>query len=96
LEVTLQTLESQGAQNMIVKQEDFETEQGITGVKGYGTFSRINSTTRSSEKLYYEILLFGQESGLQQIMLFHEEGDAYGNEIASRVLRSVELKKVTK
>jgi hypothetical protein len=96
LEVTLQTLESQGAQNMIVKQEDFETEQGITGVKGYGTFSRINSTTRSSEKLYYEILLFGQESGLQQIMLFHKEGDAYGNEIASRVLRSVELKKVTK
>jgi hypothetical protein len=27
MEVTLQ-LESQGAQNMIVKQEDFETEEG--------------------------------------------------------------------
>jgi hypothetical protein len=27
MEVTLQTLESQGAQNMIVKQEDFETEE---------------------------------------------------------------------
>jgi hypothetical protein len=28
MEVTLQTLESQGAQNMIV-QEDFETEEGV-------------------------------------------------------------------
>lgn len=96
LEVTLQTLESQGAQNMIVKQEDFQTEQGVSGIKGYGTFSRVNSATRSSEKLYYEVLLFGQEGGLQQIMLFHKEGDTYGNEIADRVLSSVELKQASK
>jgi hypothetical protein len=35
MEVTLQTLESQGAQNMIVKQEDFETEEGVSGLKSY-------------------------------------------------------------
>jgi hypothetical protein len=38
MEVTLQTLESQGAQNMIVKQEDFETEEGVSGLKSYGRF----------------------------------------------------------
>jgi hypothetical protein len=37
MEVTLQTLESQGA-NMIVKQEDFETEEGVSGLKSYGRF----------------------------------------------------------
>jgi hypothetical protein len=37
MEVT-QTLESQGAQNMIVKQEDFETEEGVSGLKSYGRF----------------------------------------------------------
>jgi hypothetical protein len=31
MEVTLQTLESQ-AQNMIVKQEDFQTAEGISGL----------------------------------------------------------------
>jgi hypothetical protein len=38
MEVTLQTLESQGAKNMIVKQEDFQTAEGISGLKSYGTF----------------------------------------------------------
>ena len=96
MEVSLQTLESQGALNMIVKQEDFQTPEGVSGLKGYGTFSRVNQLTSSSEKLYYELLLFGQEDGLQQIMIFHEEGDAYANQISDRILSSVELKKVSK
>jgi hypothetical protein len=70
MEVTLQTLESQGAQNMIVKQEDFETEEGVSGLKSYGTFSRFNIDSKDSEKLYYEVVLFSQEGGLQQIMIF--------------------------
>jgi hypothetical protein len=86
----LQTLESQGAQNMIVKQEDFETEEGVSGLKSW-TFSRFNIDSKDSEKLYYEVVLFSQEGGLQQIMIFHEEGDTYANEISDRVLSSVEL-----
>ena len=92
----LQSLESQGAQNMIVKQEDFETKEGIKGLKAYGTFSKINSATQSSAKLYYEALLFSQEGGLQQIIFFHEEGDDYANQISERVLSSVELKQLSK
>jgi hypothetical protein len=69
MEVTLQTLESQGAQNMIVKQEDFETEEGVSGLKSYRTFSRFIDS-KDSEKLYYEVVLFSQEGGLQQIMIF--------------------------
>jgi hypothetical protein len=96
MEVTLQTLESQGAQNMVVKQEDFETEEGANGLKSYGTFSRLNTYSKSSEKLYYEVMLFSQEGGLQQIMMFHEEGDSYANEISDRVLSSIELIKASK
>ena len=92
----LQSLESQGAQNMIVKQEDFETKEGIKGLKAYGTFSKIDSNKGISAKLYYEALLFSQEGGLQQIIIFHEEGDDYANQISERVLRSVELKQASK
>ena len=81
---------------MIVKQEDFETKEGIKGLKAYGTFSKINGATRSSAKLYYEALLFSQEGGLQQIIIFHEEGDDYANQISERVLSSVELKQLSK
>jgi hypothetical protein len=96
LDGSLQSLEYQGAQNMIVKQEEFETKEGIKGIKGYGTFSKIDGINKSSVKLYYEILLFSQDGGLQQIMFVHEEGDKYANEISDRILNSVELKKVNK
>jgi hypothetical protein len=96
IESSLQVLESQGAQNMIVKQEDFQTNAGITGKKGYGTFTRIDGNTQSSSKIYYEILLFGQEGGLQQIMILHEEGDRYATELTDRILNSVELKTANK
>jgi hypothetical protein len=92
MEVSLKTMESQGAQNMIVKQEDYETKEGITGLKAYGTFSRISAQTNEKERMYYEVLLFSQDGGLQQILILHQEGDKYANEISERVLSSVELK----
>ncbi|MFV5687503.1 hypothetical protein ACM55M_02625 [Flavobacterium sp. ZT3R25] len=92
----LQSLEAQGAQNIIVKQEDFETKEGIKGLKAYGTFQKIDDDKQSSVKIYYEALLFSQEGGLQQILLFHEEGDTYANTISERVLSSVELKQASK
>ncbi|WPR72387.1 hypothetical protein SLW70_04395 [Flavobacterium sp. NG2] len=94
VEVTIQSIEAQGAQNMIVKQEDFETPEGVKGVKAYGTFVKLDSNTKTSTQLYYEILLFGQDGGLQQIMILHEEGDKYANEIVERILSSVELKQL--
>jgi len=91
LDGALQSIESQGAQNMIVKQEEFETKEGIKGIKGYGTFSKIDDVIKNSAKLYYEVLLFSQDGGLQQIIIFHKEGDTYANEISERILSSVEL-----
>lgn len=93
LDGALQSMEAQGAQNMIVKQEDFETNEGVKGIKGYGTFSQIDGKSQSSTKLYYEVLIFGQEGGLQQIIIVHQEGDNYANEISTRILNSVELQK---
>ncbi|HEY1194706.1 hypothetical protein [Flavobacterium sp.] len=93
LEGSLKVMEAQGAQNIIVKQEDFQTNEGIQGVKGYGTMSILNPATKTSTKAYYELLLFKQDQGLQQIMILHEEGDTYANEITTRILNSVELQR---
>lgn len=82
---TVQTLEAQGCQNIIVKQEEFTTQQGIKGVKGYGTM------TFQKQRMYYEILLFSQAGGLQQIMISHKEGDENAQKISEQMLNSVEL-----
>lgn len=95
LEGSIKMMEVQGAENMIVKEDDFDTKQGIKGIKGYGTFSKINTLSKTSTKIYYEILLFSQNGGLQQIIILHKEGDQYANEIAERILNSVELKKAS-
>jgi hypothetical protein len=92
LESSIKMLELQGGQNMLVKQEEFETQEGIKGIKGYGSFSKINELTKTTTKLFYEILLFSQNGGLQQIMILHEEGDHYANELSDRIMNSVELK----
>jgi hypothetical protein len=93
LEGAIKMIEIQGGQNMIVKQEEFQTAEGIKGIKGYGTFSMINEITKSSAKIYYEIVLFSQNGGLQQIMILHEQDDQYAKQISERVMNSVELKK---
>ncbi|MFN3967478.1 hypothetical protein [Flavobacterium sp.] len=91
-EGSLKVFESQGARNIIVKTEDFDTQKGISGKKAYGTLVMIDKNNGKSTKLYYEILVFAQSNGLQQITIMHEEGDKYGKQITERVLNSVELK----
>jgi len=88
----LQTLELRGAKNIFMKPEDFKTQQGIDGIRGYGTMSFVDPIQQKSFKVYCEILLFKQAGGLQQIMVTHEEGDKYGEQVLARIINSVELK----
>lgn len=87
----LRIMEAQGAQNIIVKTEDFETQKGVSGKKAYGTMTVLNKIKGKSTKIYYEVLLFSQNSGLQTILVMHREDDKYGQQIAERMLNSVEL-----
>lgn len=84
--------EKLGAQNMLFKQEEFNTGKGITGVKAYGTMTVFDKEEDESEKMYYEILLFKQDGGLQQITVAQREGDEYGEKIGKRIINSAELK----
>ena len=87
----LKIMETQGAQNIIVKTEDFDTQKGISGKKAYGTMTVLDKIKGRSTKMYYEVLLFSQNGGLQTIMVMHREDDKYGQQIAERMLNSVEL-----
>lgn len=93
LEGGLQAMESKGAQNIIVKTEDFNTGEGLSGRKAYGTMNILDVITKKSVKLYYEFVMFSQDGGLQQVLTMYEEGDEFGSKITSRILDSVELRK---
>lgn len=92
LEGNTKSWEAMGAQNILFKQEEFNTDKGISGVKAYGTMVMLDKIQNKSQKLYYEILLFKQEGGLQQIVVSYKEGDEYGKLILDRIINSAELK----
>ena len=87
------TIDGFGGQNVVLKQEEFQTKMGITGLKGFGTMVKLDPILKKSVKLYYEILIFKEDGGYQQVMVFHEEGDKYAEQISERVINSVEFKK---
>lgn len=90
-ETSLKLFEQQGATNIIVKTEDFDTQKGISGKKAYGTMTILDKVRNKSTKMYYEVLIFGQSGGVQQITVMYKEDDKYGKQISDRMLNSVEL-----
>ena len=52
----------------------------------------LDKSQNKSQKLYYEVLLFKQEGGLQQIVVSYKEDDNYGKKVMERIINSVELK----
>ena len=93
IEGNLQTLEKAGAQNIITKNEKFVTPNGAEGLKVFGTLSL--PVSEGSEKLVegeYTFLIFNAKNILQQVSITWKRGDIYANQMAERILNSIELK----
>lgn len=86
LERDLRALEGYGAQNIIVKNEDYEDPKGLKGKRAYGTFTALNPIENEAQKMGYEILVFAQPSGAQELFLMYREDDKYAREIMDRVI----------
>ncbi|MEZ4874433.1 MAG: DUF4381 domain-containing protein [Flavobacteriaceae bacterium] len=91
LEGSLQEMEKRGAENMVVKQEAFETEKGIKGRKAFGTFQRKNPNGKYAPKQKFEIIVFSQKGALQQVVIAYGEQDQYAQQIVERINNSIEL-----
>jgi hypothetical protein len=84
--------ESRGASNILLKTEDFATEKGITGLRSYGNMTLPDPVTKAPVRAYYELYVFKQQGGLQQVLVQYREGDQYGAQILERIKNSIELR----
>lgn len=92
LEAVLNELEKSGAKNLLVKRDDFETEKGIKGIKAYGEFNvQVSDKKILSQASTYELLLFAQENGLQEVLIVYQDDGKYAHEILKRIEASIEL-----
>ena len=92
LERSLIELEKGGAKNMLVKREEFETDKGIKGVKAFGEFNVMVSEMKVlKEASKYELLIFAQNEGVQQVLIVYQEDERFAESIVKRILDSIEL-----
>ena len=96
IDQTIKSFENNGAKNLIVKRDKFETPNAAEGLKvsGTGEFpTKKKDEYRSGE---YVILVFvaDDKSVLQKIALVWNNENVYANQIMERVLNSIELKKL--
>ena len=92
IEQILSNFESQGAKNIITKQEEFSTISGVKGLKVYGSGQFIAPVAKELMEGEYTVLLFGGKGFQQYIILTWLEDDNYAQEIVDRILASVEVK----
>jgi len=97
LEEKLVLLEANGATNLMVKDEPFSTEKGVSGLRAFGEFNiRISDNKFKKEKSEYELLLFSQDGAIQIVLIVNEKEDLYAQQIKERILNSVELEVINK
>ncbi|MVO11011.1 hypothetical protein GOQ30_17700 [Flavobacterium sp. TP390] len=95
VEYDLKNMELLGAKNITVKEEDYEDPKGLTGKKAYGSFSVQNPLEKENQLMNYELYVFSQPGGAQELFLIYRNEDEYAKQIMERVIASVELRKAT-
>lgn len=88
----IKQFEKQGLQNMVIKQEDFVSKDGVTGIKVYGTasFPPIREGGKRVDG-NYEIIQFTGADYEQMVVIMYREGDTYAEKIVERIEESIEV-----
>ncbi len=85
-----------GFKNIVLKQQEYISNDGVTGSLAFGTMTMVDKVQNKNFQLAFEMLLFNEESGLQQIILIRRNDDNYGLKIIESIKNSVELKPTAK
>ncbi|MCR9227292.1 MAG: BatD family protein [Flavobacteriaceae bacterium] len=88
---TLANFEQLGLKNIITKQEEFDTQSGVKGMKTFGT-GTLERPNGDSKRAKYNILTFGGKGFIQQVVITWEEEDQYAEQIVNRILSTLDVK----
>lgn len=89
IEDGLSKIEQGGASNFIVKKDEFETPNGIAGVKADGTFNIKDGSGFKEQE--YQYVVFNQPGALQQVVIVNNKQNLYAKQIVERIINSLEI-----
>ena len=85
----IKKLESSGAENILVKREQFITPNAAEGLKTYGSY-QLNVNGKKYN-VNYLLIIFRGENVKQQIEINWRDDDKYAADIVTRIIDSIEL-----
>lgn len=92
LDNALMQLELQGAKNMLIQKDTFETDKGVTGVRAQGEFNLLVSENRVLKNTsHYDLIVFVQDQGIQQVLIVYQDDKRFAETIKDRILHSIEI-----
>ncbi|MDH3697231.1 MAG: hypothetical protein OEQ81_01100 [Flavobacteriaceae bacterium] len=91
----LKMFEDEGARNIITKQEEFTSANGIRGARMYGSGMFQIPDSNKTVKGKYSIMLFGGPGFQQIVVLSWLDNDTYTSEVADKIMRSIVIKTET-
>ncbi|MGB5942473.1 MAG: hypothetical protein WBG71_06285 [Leeuwenhoekiella sp.] len=92
IENALKSMSDRGVKNVLTKNEEYSTPEGAEGIKTFGSAEfPVSGNPEKFEKGEYIMLNFGNKKGIKQVMVVWRSDDQYGEEMANRIVNSVEL-----
>lgn len=84
------TAKQYGAKDVTYNAEEF-TQNGVRGIRGTGTLVAQNFISGEAIKMQYDMYVFVQQNGIQEVSVLYKEGDEYGAKIDQRIIESIQL-----
>lgn len=84
------TAKQYGAIDVTYNAEEF-TQNGVRGIRGTGTLVAQNFVSGEAIKMQYDMYVFIQQNGIQEVSVLYKEGDEYGAKIDQRIIESIQL-----
>lgn len=79
-----------GATNVTYNANEF-TQNGVRGIRGTGSLVAQNFISGEAVKMQYDMYVFVQQNGIQEVGILYKEDDEYGAKINQRVIESIQL-----
>ena len=91
LDQTISRYKSQGAVNILMDADNFETPSGMPTLKISGTLDFTETKNDKMIRRYFTTLIVDYKEGKVSLTLIHDKEDRYGEEISEKIINSIEL-----
>lgn len=91
LDETIGRYQNQGAVNILVDAENFETPSGLPTLKISGTLDYPKGNENKMVRCFFTTIIIDYDKGKVSLTLIYNKNDRYGDDISNRIINSIEL-----